>query len=288
MYLNKTIAVVVPAYNEEKLIARTLKEIPDLVDNMIVVDDASTDNTAKIIAELVENDQRIQLIQHEENQGVGGAIATGYKRARDLEIDAYSGAFEFLSQGINIRAFIDGTMYFPLPGLTFGLLRITIPSDIGILTEGIPEYLMGSPYDPLAVLDEGSGNPAMLTLVRTFQETYELELWYRLLLHVRDTGINGVIDVSIVVVEFESAEAIRGLNEGTFNLVVNKTRVEVNPTRYGFNVNNDPITTSGDDFEITANKITGPETIYSSTGTRTAVNFNLVVITLGFQIISLG
>ena len=88
MYLNKTIAVVVPAYNEEKLIARTLKEIPDFVDKMIVVDDASADNTAKIITELVENDQRIQLIQHEENQGVGGAIATGYKRARDLEIDA--------------------------------------------------------------------------------------------------------------------------------------------------------------------------------------------------------
>ena len=65
MYLKKTIAVVVPAYNEEKLIARTLKEIPDLVDKMIVVDDASTDNTAKIVKELAENDQRIQLIQHE-------------------------------------------------------------------------------------------------------------------------------------------------------------------------------------------------------------------------------
>ena len=88
MYLKKTIAVVVPAYNEEKLIARTLKEIPDLVDKMIVVDDASTDNTARIIKELAENDQRIQLIQHEENQGVGGAIVTGYKKARDLEIDA--------------------------------------------------------------------------------------------------------------------------------------------------------------------------------------------------------
>jgi len=88
MYLKKTVAVVVPAYNEEKLIARTLKEIPDLVDKMIVVDDASTDNTAGIIKELVENDQRIQLIQHEVNQGVGGAIATGYKKARDLGIDA--------------------------------------------------------------------------------------------------------------------------------------------------------------------------------------------------------
>ena len=88
MYLKKTIAVVVPAYNEEKLIARTLKEIPDLVDKMIVVDDASTDNTARIVTELAENDQRIQLIQHEVNQGVGGAIVTGYKKARDLEIDA--------------------------------------------------------------------------------------------------------------------------------------------------------------------------------------------------------
>jgi len=88
MYLKKTIAVVVPAYNEEKLIARTLKEIPDLVDKMIVVDDASTDNTARIAAELAENDQRIQLIQHQVNQGVGGAIVTGYKKARDLEIDA--------------------------------------------------------------------------------------------------------------------------------------------------------------------------------------------------------
>jgi len=87
MYLKKTIAVVVPAYNEEKLIARTLKEIPDLVDKMIVVDDASTDSTARIVTELAENDQRIQLIQHEGNQGVGGAIVTGYKKARDLGID---------------------------------------------------------------------------------------------------------------------------------------------------------------------------------------------------------
>ena len=87
MYLKKTIAVVVPAYNEEKLIARTLKEIPDLVDKMIVVDDASTDNTARIVKELAENDQRIHLIQHEENQGVGGAIVTGYKKARDLDMD---------------------------------------------------------------------------------------------------------------------------------------------------------------------------------------------------------
>jgi glycosyltransferase involved in cell wall biosynthesis len=87
MYLKKTISVVVPAYNEEKLVGQTLTSIPDFVDKLIVVDDGSTDNTAKIVMETAENDQRIHLIQHEANQGVGGAIVTGYKKARDLHMD---------------------------------------------------------------------------------------------------------------------------------------------------------------------------------------------------------
>ena len=87
MYQEKTIAVVVPAYNEEKLISQTLTSVPDLVDKIIVVDDKSSDNTAKIVMEIAGNDQRIHLIHHEANQGVGGAIVTGYKKARDLNMD---------------------------------------------------------------------------------------------------------------------------------------------------------------------------------------------------------
>ena len=87
MYLEKTIAVVVPAHNEEKLIGQTLASIPDLVDNIIVVDDASTDNTAQIVKKEAKEDQRICFLGHEVNEGVGGAIATGYKKARDLKID---------------------------------------------------------------------------------------------------------------------------------------------------------------------------------------------------------
>lgn len=87
MYLKKTIAVVVPAYNEEKLIRQTLTSIPDFVDTIIVVNDKSTDNTAKIVLEIAENDKRINFIQHKANQGVGGAIVTGYKKARDLDMD---------------------------------------------------------------------------------------------------------------------------------------------------------------------------------------------------------
>ena len=87
MYLKKTVAVVVPAYNEEKLIRQTLTSIPDFVDTIIVVNDKSTDNTAKIVLEIAENDKRINFIQHKANQGVGGAIVTGYKKARDLDMD---------------------------------------------------------------------------------------------------------------------------------------------------------------------------------------------------------
>jgi len=87
VYNEKTVAVVVPAYNEEELIAKTITSIPDFVDRIIVVNDASTDRTAKIVEEMVERDSRICLMEHEVNQGVGGAIVTGYKSARDLEID---------------------------------------------------------------------------------------------------------------------------------------------------------------------------------------------------------
>jgi len=88
MYKENKIAVVVPAYNEEKQISKTLTTIPDFVDKIIVVDDNSRDNTVNIV-ESLENEfsDKILLVKHEENKGVGGAIKTGYKKALDLEID---------------------------------------------------------------------------------------------------------------------------------------------------------------------------------------------------------
>jgi glycosyltransferase involved in cell wall biosynthesis len=87
MYLEKRIGVVVPAHNEEKLIGETLRTIPPFVDTVIVVDDRSSDSTAAIIREIGKKDKRIRLVQHEVNQGVGGAIITGYKQAVALEVD---------------------------------------------------------------------------------------------------------------------------------------------------------------------------------------------------------
>jgi len=87
MYKEKTVAVVVPAYNEEKLIAKTITSIPELVDRIIVVNDAATDHTAEVVDGMAREDTRILQLKHEVNQGVGGAIVTGYKHARDLKMD---------------------------------------------------------------------------------------------------------------------------------------------------------------------------------------------------------
>lgn len=88
MYKGKTVGVVVPAYNEEVLIRRVLDTMPALVDKIIVVNDRSTDNTAGVVREYVERQpDRVVLIDLPENRGVGGAIAEGYKCARDHKLE---------------------------------------------------------------------------------------------------------------------------------------------------------------------------------------------------------
>jgi glycosyltransferase involved in cell wall biosynthesis len=136
MLNNKTIAVVVPCYNEEKQIGLVIESMPDFVDRIIIVNDNSPDNTAKIVQNFIESSKnfsveipkngksfiktkynradlviqeqnkleieyftdfelankeqdhdRIILINHKKNGGVGASIATGYKWAKDHHID---------------------------------------------------------------------------------------------------------------------------------------------------------------------------------------------------------
>jgi glycosyltransferase involved in cell wall biosynthesis len=88
MYKGKTIGVVVPVFNEERLIGRVIETMPNFVDKIIVVDDCSQDRTVQIVNRYQnEVDRRVLLIQHVVNQGVGGAIATGYKWCRDSKTD---------------------------------------------------------------------------------------------------------------------------------------------------------------------------------------------------------
>ena len=136
MLFDKTVAVVVPAYNEEKQIGHVLKTMPHFVDRIIVVNDCSTDNTANVILSYIKEERaigkvirqvptvceeneydkaekllkekreqdiqlyplseianvypdtdRIILINHLKNRGVGAAIARGYKWCLDHNID---------------------------------------------------------------------------------------------------------------------------------------------------------------------------------------------------------
>jgi glycosyltransferase involved in cell wall biosynthesis len=88
MYNGRTVAVVIPAYNEEKLIDRVVTTMPEFVDKIVVVDDSSKDQTVDKIHLLSKAYQeRLILIEHDINRGVGAAIATGYKWCRDNNMD---------------------------------------------------------------------------------------------------------------------------------------------------------------------------------------------------------
>ena len=85
MLEGKTVAVVVPAHDEEALVGTTLGGIPAFVDRVIVVDDGSSDATAERARSF--GDERVEVIEHERNRGVGAAIVTGYRRALELHAD---------------------------------------------------------------------------------------------------------------------------------------------------------------------------------------------------------
>ena len=85
MLEGKSVAVVVPAYDEEALVGTTIRGVPDFVDRIFVVDDASSDGTAD--AARAAGDGRVEVLSHGRNSGVGAAIVTGYKRAVAEGID---------------------------------------------------------------------------------------------------------------------------------------------------------------------------------------------------------
>ena len=82
MYRNKSIAVIMPAYNEESTIAGVIKAVPDFVDAIVVVDDCSTDETA-----LKAKEAGAEVITHHVNQGVGAAFHSGMEYVLDGGFD---------------------------------------------------------------------------------------------------------------------------------------------------------------------------------------------------------
>jgi glycosyltransferase involved in cell wall biosynthesis len=92
VFEGKRVGVVVPAFDEEALIAATLGGIPPLVDRIIVVDDGSTDRTAECAREM--HDPRVEVLTHGRRSGVGAAILTGYRHA--------------LADGVDVVAVMNG------------------------------------------------------------------------------------------------------------------------------------------------------------------------------------
>jgi glycosyltransferase involved in cell wall biosynthesis len=97
------IGVIIPAYRVERQIATVISSIPGWVDEIIVVNDASPDATGEKIRTI--SDPRLHVLTHTRNQGVGGAMLTGYDYA--------------LKQGLDIMVKVDGDGQMDLAYLSF-------------------------------------------------------------------------------------------------------------------------------------------------------------------------
>jgi len=85
VYRGKRISIIIPVYNEEKLIIPTLMGIPNYVDKIIVIDDGSEDSTRSLV--LSYDDERVEIIALGENIGVGNAVKVGFIESLQYNID---------------------------------------------------------------------------------------------------------------------------------------------------------------------------------------------------------
>lgn len=76
---DSNIALVVPVYNEDRFIRNVITGIPQWLHWIIVIDDASTDDSYRILQQI--DDPRLVILSHPTNRGVGAAIVTGYRKA---------------------------------------------------------------------------------------------------------------------------------------------------------------------------------------------------------------
>lgn len=82
----ETLSLVIPCYNEERTLERCVERVLAIADDqlkleLIIVDDASTDNSVAVAQKLTDLHPNIRLLQHERNQGKGAALRTGFAQA---------------------------------------------------------------------------------------------------------------------------------------------------------------------------------------------------------------
>ncbi len=87
MFRGKKVAVIIPSYRVKNKILSVLEDIPEYVDQIFVVDDKCPEKTGEFVAS--KNIDRVSVLFHDENQGVGGAVISGFKRALELQCDYF-------------------------------------------------------------------------------------------------------------------------------------------------------------------------------------------------------
>lgn len=87
MEKNQTVAVIIPCYKVEDKIEEVLHNLPACVDFIITVNDCSPDFTRVLLEKAAKNNSKIQIINHDKNQGVGGSMISGFKKAIELRAD---------------------------------------------------------------------------------------------------------------------------------------------------------------------------------------------------------
>jgi glycosyltransferase involved in cell wall biosynthesis len=120
-----SIAVVIPSFRVTEHILEVLSNIGPEVERIYVIDDACPDKSGEFVKKL-SKDKRVQVLFHETNQGVGGAVVTGYKAA--------------LADNIDVVVKVDGDGQMD-PGL---ILTIAKP-----VLEGNADYSKGNRFDSL-------------------------------------------------------------------------------------------------------------------------------------------
>src|ERR1044072_5269658 len=81
MYRNNKISMAIPCLNEEKLITKTLKNVPDFVYKVFVVDDGSTDKTGAAVRAYAKKDKRVKLLVNKPNRGNGYSVVRVMREA---------------------------------------------------------------------------------------------------------------------------------------------------------------------------------------------------------------
>jgi glycosyltransferase involved in cell wall biosynthesis len=87
MVQSRHLTFVVPCYNEERLLARTVTTLPPFVDAVILVNDCSTDRTLEVMHELACTDPRVRVVQNPVNAGVGASVVRGFREALTTSTD---------------------------------------------------------------------------------------------------------------------------------------------------------------------------------------------------------